>query len=207
VRCPLGCAGPPVVCPAGTGARVEPVGTRGPVTCGVARGGPGVWLRVVRGPDSGLMLVHQCAVLCECAGLGAAAHPGLRSGREPLRGVCCDGGSRAAGVVGSARAVGLPPHQPNAAAATVGVPVYPVSSGHPLRLRRGHRPCRGGVGAAVRGESLDPGRRRGARRRSCQPVVVPVRHGLGPGPEHPDRRRYHPPGPAHTRTAPHSGGY
>ncbi len=91
---PVGCAGPPVVCPAGTG-RVEPVGTCGPVTCGVARGGPGVWLRVVRGPDSGLVLVHQCAFLCECAGLGAAAHPGLRSGREPLRGVCCDGGSRA----------------------------------------------------------------------------------------------------------------
>jgi len=40
VRYPLGCAGPPVVCPAGTGARVEPVGTRDPVTCGVARGGP-----------------------------------------------------------------------------------------------------------------------------------------------------------------------
>ncbi len=43
------------------------MGTRCPLTCGVTRRRPNVWLRVVRGPDSGLVLVHQCAFLCECA--------------------------------------------------------------------------------------------------------------------------------------------
>ncbi len=157
------------------------------------------------GPDSGLVLVHQRSLLRECAGLGLATHTGLRSGREPLRGVWRRCEPRAPGVVGSARAVGLPPHQPRAAPDASGVPVHPVSSGHPLRLRRDHRPRRTSVGAPVRSEPLDPGRRRGAHRRCCQSVAVPIRDGLVPGPELPHRRRDHPTAANHTRTPAHPG--